>query len=282
VAVDDIRGRTALRVLYPEDRIVYPPMGRGSNTNQRVRDDGTFGDSGSIRGDRYEIRGSGNGMEAYADLRIEVPPGRALEVFVAAGRAWAENVDGNLHIDTGSGAVDAVGIRGELSIDTGSGRISVEDVIGSTSVDTGSGSVTIDDVEGDEILVDTGSGQVKGSNLRARSVNVDSGSGGITLGRVDSPDVYVDTGSGSIEVELLSDVENLEIDTGSGSVTVYVPDGLGAQVEIETGSGSIDLDFPVQLRTMRRNEIEGSIGDGRGSIRIDTGSGSVRLIRLRR
>src|SRR4051812_12509154 len=38
-----IGGRTTLRIVYPGDRVIYPDMGRGSNTSIRVRDDGTFG-----------------------------------------------------------------------------------------------------------------------------------------------------------------------------------------------------------------------------------------------
>jgi lia operon protein LiaG len=91
--------------------------------------------------------------------------------------------------------------------------------------------------------------------------------------------VEVDTGSGSVDLTLLMDVERLEVDTGSGSVTIRAPGDLGGQVEIDTGSGGIETDFPVQVRSMRRDLLQGAIGDGRGEIRIDTGSGGVRLIR---
>jgi len=99
------------------------------------------------------------------------------------------------------------------------------------------------------------------------------------LDAVTSSVVSVDTGSGSVDVGLLTDVESLDVDTGSGSVTVRAPADLGARVEIETGSGGIDLDFPVEVRSVRRDRLSGTIGDGRGSIVIDTGSGSIRLVR---
>ena len=90
----------------------------------------------------------------------------------------------------------------------------------------------------------------------------------------------VDTGSGDVEVRLLAPCDDIEIDTGSGSVTLAVPEGLSAQVEIETGSGGIDLGFPVQVRKLESDHVTGQIGDGRGRLRIDTGSGSVRLIKI--
>lgn len=279
VEVGQVRGREALRVIYPDDEIVYPELGRGSNTQIRVRSDGTFGDGGEGRGDRVSIRGSGGGMEAWADIVVEVPAGKTFSVYLATGESEARGLDGDILIDTGSGPVEAVDMAGTLEIDTGSGSVRVMGMDGELEIDTGSGSVHIEDVAGGDVVVDTGSGRVVGRGIRASRIEVDTGSGSIELAGVSSTEVVLDTGSGSVTIELLIDVENLDIDTGSGSVTVRAPASLGAEVDIETGSGGIDVDFPVETRSVRRNHITGRIGDGRGTIRIDTGSGSIRLIR---
>ncbi len=280
VEVGDIDGRETLRVIYPSNRVVYSEFGRGSNTTVRVSSDGTFYD-GSRGGDRVQVRGSGRGLEAHADLEIEVPAGRGFALFLAVGSTDVRGVEGDFLIDTGSGSVVAENIRGSLNIDTGSGRVSVRGVEGDVIVDTGSGGVDIEDVVGREINVDTGSGSVEGAGLFARSLRVDTGSGRIELGRIDAEDILLDTGSGSVEVQLEADVAELDIDTGSGSVTVWLPESLGADVEIDTGNGRIDLDFPIQIRSVSRDHVEGSLGDGDGRIRIDTGSGRVRLGRAR-
>lgn len=279
VETGEIRGWSTLRIVYPSDEIVYPEMGRGSNTTQSVRDDGTFSDGGNGRGDRVRISGRGGGLEAWADLVIEVPAGTDFAVYLAAGEAEARGVEGDLRIDTGTGSVTATDIAGALDVDTGSGQVTVRGVSGSLRVDTGSGQVDVSDVVGDEIEVDTGSGGVKGVGLEADMLHVDTGSGSIDLEAVRSRDVQLDTGSGSIDVELLTDIDHLDADTGSGSITVRAPADLGATVEIDTGSGGIDLDFPIEVRSVRRDHVEGTIGDGRGEMMIDTGSGSVRLIR---
>ncbi len=279
IEVGRVDGAEALRVIYPEDRIIYPELGRGSSSTVRVNRDGTFYGGGRRGGDRVEVRGSGRGLEAYADLEIEVPAGKDFALYLAVGATDIRGVEGDFIIDTGSGQVTAQDIVGSLSIDTGSGRVSVLRVDGDVLVDTGSGRVEIEDVRGGQINVDTGSGGVTGMNLTAVTVRVDTRSGSIELEQVRSEDVYLDTGSGSIRVELMEDVENLMVDTGSGSVTVWMPEGVGAEIEIETGSGGIDLDFPVQIRRAGRDHVLGTIGDGRGRINIDTGSGSVRLAR---
>lgn len=283
VETGEIRGRETLRVIYPADEIVYPEMGRGSNTSTSVRSDGTFSDGGNRgRGDRVRIRGRGDGLEAWADLTIEVPAGGEIEVYLATGEVIADGIDGDVSIDTGSGEVTAMDIDGSLEVDTGSGRVLARGVNGGdVIIDTGSGRVEVSDIRGREIEIDTGSGSVKGYGVEADILSVDTGSGSIELETVSANDVLLDTGSGSIEIELLTDVDRLDADTGSGSITVYAPAGLGADVEIESGSGGIDLDFPVEVRTVRRDHVVGTIGDGRGEINLDTGSGTIRLLRTR-
>ena len=88
----------------------------------------------------------------------------------------------------------------------------------------------------------------------------------------------VDTGSGDVDIGLLGALSLLEVDTGSGSVTARLRGGVNAQIEVDTGSGGIDVDFPVEVQTMRRNFFRGRAGNGDGRISIDTGSGSVRLL----
>ncbi|MGD2122528.1 MAG: DUF4097 family beta strand repeat-containing protein [Gemmatimonadota bacterium] len=279
IGVREVAGREALVIRYPAERVVYPDLGRGSRTEIRVRDDGTFfGDWGLSRGDEVRIMGSGDGMEAWADLRISVPRGGDLAVYQAVGEANMRDVEGTILMDLASGNAGAQASSGELSIDTGSGTITVDGYDGDVNLDTGSGEVELRDVRGNDVMVDTGSGSVRASGIQAARFEVDTGSGEIELEGVASPDVTLDTGSGTVEVELTQDVEVLEIDTGSGDVTVWVPNSVGAQVDLDTGSGSIDLGLPLEVQEVERDHVEGVLGDGRGRIHVDTGSGRIRLM----
>ncbi|MBI4540897.1 MAG: DUF4097 family beta strand repeat protein [Gemmatimonadetes bacterium] len=353
-----VGGRETLRILYPDERIVYPRLSRGSRTQTTVRGDGTFGRGreGIFGGRRITISGSGAGLEAYADLRIEVPAGRRVAVYVAAGQGSIVGVDGDIlfdggstpvtaegtrgalridvgsgsvkvlgsegvvEIDTGSGSVNASEVRGRrLFVDTGSGSVSVsradvEDLevdtgsgtihvasarAGAVRLDTGSGSITVNGLrDGQDVTLDTGSGSVRVTGLGARRLVVDTGSGSVTLADLEVGEVSVDTGSGgitatalraddlilgagsgSVRIELVSDLRSAQIETSSGGVTLEAPSGLGAEVEVRTGSGGISADLPMQLLEKRRSFLRGRIGDGDGQIRIEAGSGSVRLVR---
>jgi DUF4097 and DUF4098 domain-containing protein YvlB len=272
----DVDGRAALIVHYPAGDVVYD-NGRSSRTTMDVRRDGTFFGRGD-RGDRVTIRSSGSGTRAHADVRILVPAGKAVAVRLGVGTVNAGNVDGGLDIDVAAASVRTSRTRGRLQIDTGSGNVTVDGAMGDVLVDTGSGSVEVNDIRGDDLTVDTGSGSVRGSGISAPTVSIDTGSGRISLSGVSARDVSLDTGSGSVEIDLASRVERLRIDTGSGGVRVTVPADFGAALDIATGSGGVTVDLPVTASRRTRTRLIGTIGDGRGSVEIDTGSGGVRIL----
>ncbi|HEX9487731.1 MAG TPA: DUF4097 family beta strand repeat-containing protein [Gemmatimonadales bacterium] len=172
IATGPVRGREALRVIYPDDEIVYRVLGRGSNTTVHVRDDGTFNDrddQGRHRGDegrRVRITSSGSGLEAHADLRIAIPAGKRVEVYLAVGQAFASNVDGDPRVDVAAANMTADHVKGSLLVDTGSGDVRLSDAQGDVSLDTGSGNVTVSGVSGRELKLDTGSGDVTAERVR--------------------------------------------------------------------------------------------------------------------
>ncbi len=200
IATGEIRDRQTLRVIYDADEVTYPLMGRGSNTTEHVRDDGTFDDGHDrrffSRGHEVRISGSGGGLEAYADLRVVVPVGRRVAVYLAVGKATVTNVDGDLKVSVSSADVEANHTRGRLLLDTGSGNVTVTDVAGEISLDTGSGDVTVTGVTGTGLKLDTGSGDVTCARVAVDGLKVDTGSGNVELTGVKAKDVSLDTGSG--------------------------------------------------------------------------------------
>jgi hypothetical protein len=273
-----IGGRETLRIVYPSDRIVYPDL-RRSRTSIHVRDDGTFGSGSDDRYDQVDIRSDGPGLEAHTDLVVRIPRGQKVELFLGVGRADVVNVEGELLLDVASAEVDVAGVKGNLVLDTGSGRVAVRDVTGDLNIDSGSGGMTLDKVKGSILRLDSGSGGVQASDIDVKEFRADVGSGGLRVYRLTASDINVDTGSGGATLELLSVFEKLTVDTGSGGVTVRAPAALSAEVDVETGSGGFQTDFEITTRRVSRNRIEGRIGAGKAQIRIEAGSGSIRLLK---
>ena len=276
-----LNGRPTLRVLYPHDHIVYPNMGRWSNTNTSIRSDGTWGNDHNgmgWMGRKLTIHGSGSGTEAWTDLVVRVPKGRKVSVYSLAGAGEIKNVDGKLLFDGGSGSVQADKCRGTLSLDLGSGSVQVTGFDGDLNVDTGSGGVRVTDVSGVRVHLDTGSGSVTGDRITTDDLYVDTGSGSVDMSQVDAKRAKLDTGSGGVELGMLSRTTDLDIDTGSGSVRVTVPTDFSARLHIETGSGGIHSDLPVTIEEKDTGLLRGTVGSGTGRVHVDTGSGGVSLL----
>ncbi|MGE5230300.1 MAG: DUF4097 family beta strand repeat-containing protein [Deltaproteobacteria bacterium] len=266
VATGDLGGRATLRVISPGDRISYPEMTDGS-TEIRVRDDGTFGgdhhgddDDDSDGGRRIRLSSGPGGLEAWADLRVSVPAGRTLAVHLGAGRLTATNVNGRLRLMAANAPVTVNGSNGELAIQVGAGTVRLSGIEGDLNVETGSGGVELTRARGSKLFVETGSGDVRINAARASRVGLE-------------------TGSGTVTVELQESPDRLVVETGSGDVAITAPADLSAELVMDTGSGDIDTDFPLSVTRSARDHLQGTIGDGKGKISVETGSGEIRLLR---
>ena len=272
-----IRGRQSLRVIYPDTHIIYPALGRHSTTTLDVNDDGTFGDHSY--GHRVRITGDGSGLEAAADLKVSVPAGKKVRFEWGVGSVGISNVNGDLVVDVAGSDVTTENTKGSLSLDTGSGEVKVTKAEGRVDLDSGSGDVTINGVRGPSLNIDSGSGDVRADDVTVDVLDLDSGSGSVTIAGARVKEIKLDSGSGSVDIGLLGDVESMNLDSGSGSVTIRIPSTLGAQLDIDAGSGGVKTDMPIQVTQYESDRLVGSIGDGKGRIHIDSGSGQVRLVR---
>jgi hypothetical protein len=280
-------GREArLVVSFPideHDTFIYPALGRGSTTvwNPERQDGGGWWHKlwRSMGGDKITVKGSGQGLEVWADVVLRVPAGRETEVYLAAGAIDAGGVDGALVLDTSSGAIAVEGHRGKLVCDTGSGEISVRGVDGPLLCDTGSGGVDIADQRGGDVEVDTGSGGVRIDGADTRMLHVDTGSGGVSARGVKADEATIDTGSGAVVLHLdRMGPGRFVIDTGSGSVELVMPADASASVSVDTGSGGIRHELPgAEILHQEGGELKLRVGDGDTTVIIDTGSGGVSI-----
>lgn len=278
----------SLVILFPSgrERYVYPRMGRGRTTIRMSKYDG---DSSLLRdllsaftGRTVKVSGQGSGLEVWADVIVRVPAGAQLELQHGVGAIRASGVDADLDLDISSGGIDASDITGELVADTGSGSVVLADIRGDVNADTGSGAVTASRISGRRLSIDTGSGSVSIADIDADTLEVDTGSGGVEGAGVRTRSALIDTGSGSVVLEMVGMGDgDYEIDTGSGSITLLVPSNASADVRADTGSGGISVDLPgIETLHRERDEMRFRVGGGDARVRLDTGSGRIRVSAL--
>ena len=288
VGTQTVEGREALVIKYPGDRITLPAArSRRMRTEIRVRDDGSFGNNyshnkgrASFRfndGRRVRIGDESGGLEAAADVELQVPTGVSVRLHVAVGDIDVRNVDGDIAVDASGGELAVSDAKGTITLETGSGGASLINVSGLITLDTGSGEVSLRNISGQGLIIDSGSGGVILDGCACSKVSIETGSGNLRVTDMTVRTLSLDTGSGDVVLGLRNSPESVIIDSGSGSVALTASADFTTTLDIDTGSGSITSDFPMQLTSKSRGETRGTIGSGAGRLTIHTGSGSVRL-----
>lgn len=180
----------------------------------------------------------GNLRNTGIDYEIQAPAGTFLEAATGSGNVNDDGVGANAKLSTGSGGIRATGLQGGFSVETGSGNIYAEQV-----------------GEGD-VKAETGAGSIELKNLHG-GLNAHTGSGSIKVSGAPAAQWKLETGSGSVEIW-----------TSNAPLTL----------DAESGSGSIHSDREIMTQgTSERHHMIGKIGGGGPMVRIQTGSGGIRI-----
>jgi hypothetical protein len=169
---------------------------------------------------------------------ITAPADAFLDASSGSGDVQDEGVGDNAKLSTGSGSIHATGLHGNFAVNTGSGDIYAEQTgEGDVNAQTGSGTIDLRDIHG---------------GLRAH------------------------TGSGDIKVAG-SPAADWKLGTGSGSVELSAG-GAGFTLDASTGSGSITSDHEMTVQgSFDKHHITGKVNGGGPMVRVETGSGDVRV-----
>lgn len=280
VVTGTIDGVSTLRVIYPGDEIVAD-MDGNSNTTVRVNEDGTF--NRGREGRRVKIttgRGGSDATHAQASIVVRVPQNTAFAAHQAVGDVSAQDVVGDLSLNTSSGEIGVTGGRGELRVNTASGEIGVQGTQGNLYLETASGDVGVQNVNATTIQIDVASGSIDLQDAKANKVDLETASGDIRVRRTTAPDLKANSASGNVRADLDGTVRDVELNTASGRAEAVLSADFAGEVELDTASGDIDVDFPVNIIRQRQNYMRGTIGQGgTAHVSINSASGNVKLLR---
>ena len=172
------------------------------------------------------------------DYEIQAPADAFLDASSGSGDLNDEGVGENAKLSTGSGNIHATGLKGSFNVNTGSGTIFAEQSgTGDVKAQTGSGNIELRDLHG-SLRAGTGSGDVKVSGAPAGE---------------------------------------WKLETGSGNVEFW-PGNSGMTLDASTGSGTVHTDHEMTVQgSFDRHHITGKLNGGGPTVRIQTGSGDVRI-----
>jgi hypothetical protein len=218
------------------------------------------------------VHANGWGFGASADDRVKQavnnPPIDQSGNIITIGRHqdWMRNISIDYDVTAPKGT--------ELEANSGSGDLRLQDLGGPLKANTGSGSIEAGGFSG-RVQLETGSGDIRAGLQASNDVKATTGSGSIHLQGV-AGSLFAETGSGDIEIGG-NPSSNWKLETGSGSVTLNVGSARFT-LDASTGSGSVHSDPPITTHgSLERHHVEGDINGGGPTVRVQTGSGDIRI-----
>ncbi len=218
------------------------------------------------------VRANGWGFGASADDRVKQvvanPPIEQSGNIITIGRHqdWIRNVSIDYDITAPHGT--------QLEATSGSGDLRLQDLGGPLKANTGSGTIEAGGFSG-RVQLETGSGDIRAGLQSANDVKAETGSGSIHLQGVEGA-LFAETGSGDIEIGG-HPASNWKLETGSGSVTLNVGTA-HFTLDASTGSGTVHSDPPLTTHgALERHHIQGDVNGGGPTVRVETGSGDIRI-----
>jgi hypothetical protein len=164
--------------------------------------------------------------------------------------------DAYLDASSGSGDVTDEGIGEDAKLNSGSGNIHATGLHGGFKVGTGSGNIYAEQVGQGDVKAETGSGNIELKSLRG-ALHAETGSGDIKVGGVPTNAWRLQTGSG-----------NVEFWAGDAPLTL----------DASTGSGTVHTDREMLTQgSSDRHHVTGKLNGGGPIVRIETGSGDIRV-----
>lgn len=180
-----------------------------------------------------------------AHITLTVPAATSASVGVVGAGAVVSGLSGRTDLRGVSGDFTLVGLTGPVSADTVSGGVEAQAVTG---------------------------------DLRFHSV-----SGDLTVVEGSGPAVRADSISGHVVLDLAATAKvfDISLNTVSGEVAIRLPHPVDAQIEAGTAAGAVSCAFE-DLRISGQwgaKRITGRLGKGSGSLKANTVSGAISLLR---
>lgn len=201
------------------------------------------------------------------------------EVNLGKGDASLERFSGKLDINLGMGRLDLKQVNATADINNGLGAIFGEQCDGAYDINAGKGDIRWND-GGGSAEMNAGLGTITVENGHGHELSLKSGMGKVFVLNGSWHRAQVETGLGDVSVS--SRITDLAVHVKQrGHIEVSLPDDVGARVEASTDRGRIvsHLDLiPVgHAGPQRGQRLVGLIGDGSGTVELETRRGDITL-----
>ena len=190
---------------------------------------------------------------------ISVTGHEGLEIIIRSQGKWLEEVseqDDRVVVKNVSGDIEVTAPKEiGLRLAAVSGDISINNCQGETEISAVSGDINIENCRG-TVRIKTVSGDVKSKNLCAQ--------------------LEGETKTGNIDLDF-SEIAQADLKTEMGDVEIRIPQDSSLKVELVAEAGDILCDLPLTKEERKLGYVSGTLGDGKGHLRVKTAEGDIKI-----
>lgn len=206
--------------------------------------------------------------------RIRVPRSTEIRSISDSGATSVRGVDARVDVRTQSATIDLSSLSGQVTASSGSGAVTADRVVGPLTVSTVSSAFAGTSL-GSSLHVRTQSGEVEAAFDGTGDVDVETGSSAVRLRGVRGG-LIAKTQSGRVTVQGAPRREWLAT-TSSSSVNLNIESGVGFSIDAASRSGSVIADGEPVQGSVAKRAVTGTVHGGGPLVRVNSGSGSIRL-----
>ncbi len=241
------------------------------------------GKSGNGSIEVMDIQGPVNLRTSYGSITCTNVTGQMTELESSNGSITVSRLKGSAKVETSYGSISCENFSGgDYHLKSGNGRVAIaHGSVGECDASSSYGSVVCNDVKGDPVKLSSDNGSVELSDVNAQDLSLSSSYGAIRARHITAGDVTAHSANGSIEV-ICSDScpadMKAEVKSGYGSINFTAPPQFAGEVRLSTDYGSVRTARPVAMSgEIDKKNISGTIGEGTGTLHLESNSGSVEL-----
>ena len=231
----------------------------------------------NLRGDKLTVRDESYDEETENGVKFTftVPSKFNLDLQTMGGDiSLANNITGNVSIDTYGGDINAMNINGTTEVETKGGDIRLNELNGDCTINTYGGDISISLINSKKAKVSTNGGDID-IKKSLYGVDVKTSGGNITIEELGGDSELITYGG---DLSVGSAIGNLKMDTHGGNLELNSAKG---NIKGKTNGGDINfkkIEGSVDLKTMSGMvSIELSPAPNSDN-KISTNSGSIELI----
>ena len=232
---------------------------------------------------RYDGRaveiGNARGATALSvTVKLEVPMDLNLSVVQHVGTVEANGIRGSVTLHVKEGELHAGRLFGDLHVMTEGASARVWSFIGDNlNVETGSGNIELVEIRSDTVRIDSARGPVNGNKIESTHLEASTGSGKVLLEGLEPESMEISSDTGDVELATeLKKTKDATIRSATGNVTVRLGTFASFQMEATSTEGAVKgSGVNVDIDQFEKNTAKLARGNGGANLSVESQSGQI-------